>query len=345
MHRCCPCDPPPLAGTSTTSRPTPTATGASSTVRALTGSAAGVCACRQRRRPAAALPPVAGPPPAPHQLPPPSCRPWRLPCSPAAFAQDILFDGWDFQGSLQHDVGTGFAGQFGVFMNGRSSDGCLDLHRCGAGRSAGVHSTDLWGLAGPPRVWRAESALGAGPAGRGRAGGTYVCGQAPNYPSALGVQGPSGTDAVHQHRVSGSGSKERCSCFSGSSSRAACRAPAQPCRCAPLLPAPDAPAPPPPPAPAAWAGAPRRSPLAAPRAPAPTRWPSPRGGASERECPGRARGCRRRARQGARGAGVDVHRCRFCWRSVPHPAFPSGTHMPPPVAPTGSSVARPCPRV
>lgn len=34
-------------------------------------------------------------------------------------------------GNLQHDVGTGFAGQFGVFMNGRSSDGNLDLHRWG----------------------------------------------------------------------------------------------------------------------------------------------------------------------------------------------------------------------
>ena len=47
----------------------------------------------------------------------------------AAFAQDILFDGWDFIGTLEHDVGTGFAGQFGVFMNGLSSDGNLDLHR------------------------------------------------------------------------------------------------------------------------------------------------------------------------------------------------------------------------
>ena len=58
----------------------------------------------------------------------PPCRPCHS-TLPAAFAQDILFDGWDFQGTLQHDVGTGFAGQFGVFMNGRSSDGNLDLHR------------------------------------------------------------------------------------------------------------------------------------------------------------------------------------------------------------------------
>ncbi|PRW05792.1 cytosolic phosphoglucose isomerase isoform A [Chlorella sorokiniana] len=50
-----------------------------------------------------------------------------------SFAQDILFDGWDFVGNLQHDVGTGFAGQLGVFMNGRSSDGNLDLHRGLAG--------------------------------------------------------------------------------------------------------------------------------------------------------------------------------------------------------------------
>jgi len=56
----------------------------------------------------------------------------QRPCSRhAAFAQDILFDGWDFIGTLEHDVGSGFAGQFGVFMNGLSSDGNLDLHRWG----------------------------------------------------------------------------------------------------------------------------------------------------------------------------------------------------------------------
>jgi hypothetical protein len=47
----------------------------------------------------------------------------------AAHAYDVLFDGFDFRGTLQHDVGTGMAGQFGVFSNGRLSDGNLDLHR------------------------------------------------------------------------------------------------------------------------------------------------------------------------------------------------------------------------
>jgi hypothetical protein len=37
----------------------------------------------------------------------------------AANAFDILFDGFDFRGTFQHDVGTGFAGMYGVFANGR----------------------------------------------------------------------------------------------------------------------------------------------------------------------------------------------------------------------------------
>lgn len=46
---------------------------------------------------------------------------------------DVLVEQFDIRCAMMHDVGTGSSGKFGVYMNGVTSDGNLDLHRALAG--------------------------------------------------------------------------------------------------------------------------------------------------------------------------------------------------------------------
>lgn len=50
-----------------------------------------------------------------------------------SISHDCLMENFTFSGHLNHDVGTGMGGQWGVFANGRMEDGNLDLHRGNAG--------------------------------------------------------------------------------------------------------------------------------------------------------------------------------------------------------------------
>ena len=44
-------------------------------------------------------------------------------------SMEILVEKFDIRCSMLHDVGTDSSGKFSVFMNGKMSDGNLDLHR------------------------------------------------------------------------------------------------------------------------------------------------------------------------------------------------------------------------
>ncbi|KAL4434670.1 hypothetical protein ABPG77_002793 [Micractinium sp. CCAP 211/92] len=46
---------------------------------------------------------------------------------------DVLVMHFDIRCAMMHDVGTGSSGKFGVYMNGKCTDGNLDLHRALAG--------------------------------------------------------------------------------------------------------------------------------------------------------------------------------------------------------------------